>query len=44
MNNLSSSTQQLVRAGAKAARPSEADRVRLLEAMRGRLGDATVPR
>jgi hypothetical protein len=42
MNNLSPSAQQLVRAGAKAARPSEADRARLFEALRGRLGDSTM--
>jgi len=42
MNNLSPSAQQLVRAGAKAVRPSEADRARLFEAMRARLGDATM--
>ena len=42
MSQLSPAAQGLVRAAAKAARPSDADRARLLEAMRGHLGDAAV--
>ena len=42
MTNLSPSAQALVRAGARAARPSAADRARLSEALRDRLGDAAV--
>ncbi len=42
MNDLSPTAQQLARAGAKAARPTDADRERLFEAMRGRLGDAAM--
>jgi len=42
MSNLSPHAQLLVRAGAKAARPSDTDRTRLFEAMRGRLGDAAM--
>jgi hypothetical protein len=42
MSNLSPSARQLVRAGAKAARPSDADRERVFEAMRSRLGDTAM--
>jgi hypothetical protein len=42
MNDLSPSAQQLVRGGAKAARPSDADRERIFEALRERLGDAAL--
>lgn len=42
MNDLSQSAQQLVRGGAKAARPSDADRERIFEALRERLGDAAL--
>lgn len=40
--SLTPSARELVRAGAKAARPSDADRERVLEAMRSRLGDAAM--
>lgn len=42
MNDLSQSAQQLVRGGAQAARPSSADRERIFEALRERLGDAAM--
>jgi hypothetical protein len=42
MNDLSQSAQQLVREAARAARPSTADRERIFEALRGRLGDAAL--
>jgi len=42
MSNLSPHAQLLVRAAAKAARPNDADRARLYEIMRGRLGDAAM--
>lgn len=42
MSDLSQSAQQLVRGGAKAARPSDADRERIFEALRERLGDAAL--
>jgi hypothetical protein len=42
MSHLSPSAQSLVRGAAKAARPSDADRARVLESLRGRLGDAAV--
>lgn len=42
MNDLSQSAQQLVRGAAKAARPSDADRERIFEALRDRLGDAAL--
>ncbi len=40
MPDLSPEAQALVRSGRQAYRPSEADRDRVLEALRGRLGDA----
>lgn len=43
MTRLSSSAQLLVRAGTQAARPTEADRQRLFEALQARLGDAVLP-
>lgn len=42
MNDLSPSAQQLVRDAARAARPSAADRARIFEALRDRLGDAAL--
>jgi hypothetical protein len=42
MSNLGPSARQLVRAGTKAARPSDADRERVFEAMRARLGDTAM--
>jgi hypothetical protein len=42
MSNLSSAAAALVRAGAKAARPSAGDRARLTEALQGQLGEAVV--
>jgi hypothetical protein len=42
MSNLSPEAEELVRAVQAAHHPSEADRVRVLEAMRARLGDAAV--
>jgi hypothetical protein len=42
MSNLSPSAQILVRGAANAARPSEADRARIFEALQGRLGEAAM--
>ncbi|MEI9938677.1 MAG: hypothetical protein WDO69_15775 [Pseudomonadota bacterium] len=42
MSDLSSSGRALVQAGRQADRPSDADRERVLAALRGRLGDAAV--
>lgn len=42
MNNLSQAAAALVRAGAKAARPSAADRARLSEALQAQLGETAL--
>ena len=42
MSDLSQAAQQLVRDAARAARPSTADRERIFEALRDRLGDAAL--
>jgi hypothetical protein len=42
MSNLSPLAQRLVRAGAHAARPADADQSRIFEALRHRLGDAAM--
>ncbi|MES1183941.1 MAG: hypothetical protein ABUL60_09000 [Myxococcales bacterium] len=42
MSDLSQAAQELVRGAAKAARPSDSDRERIFEALRGRLGDAAM--
>lgn len=42
MPDLSPEAEELVRAGRRAYRPEETDRERILQALRGRLGDAAV--
>jgi hypothetical protein len=42
MSDLSPEAEDLVRAGKRAGRPSDADRERVLDALRARLGDAVV--